>query len=330
MSGLRGLRAWLLGLLIWQTAWVSMSSHATEVSLVFAGDTVLNDDAGDMIARGQDPFAPFASYLAQADFRMANLECVVSTLGEAVDKVYTFQAHPRVLPVIKQHFHAVALANNHSGDAGPVAFADMLQALTREGIGFVGGGMNLKEAHQPLLVNIRGVRIALLSYNEFHPRSFEAGVNLPGVAWSEDTQVVADIRAAKQLHRADVVIPIMHWGWENERQANARQRQLARTMVLAGADAVIGGHPHVTQEVTLVHGKPVIFSVGNFVMKETDNEHQRRGWLLKLFLDKKGVTRFETLPVRLDLQGLPSLDSDSSSPCWERHQSQMQTCPPRP
>ena len=330
MKGMRELRAWLMGILICHAAGWPLISHAEEVSLVFAGDTVLNDEAGEMIARGEDPFAPFASYLARADFRIANLECVVSTLGEAVDKVYTFQAHPRVLPVIKQHFDAVALANNHSGDAGPVAFADMLQALTREGIGFVGGGMNLQEAHKPLLLNIRGVRIALLSYNEFHPRSFEAGFQLPGVAWSEDTQVVADIRAARQLHRADVVIPIMHWGWENERQANARQRQLARTMVLAGADAVIGGHPHVTQEVTLVHGKPVIFSVGNFVMKETDNEHQRRGWLLKLFLDKRGVSRFETLPVSLDMQGLPSMDRDTSSPCWQRHQRRVQSCPPLP
>jgi poly-gamma-glutamate capsule biosynthesis protein CapA/YwtB (metallophosphatase superfamily) len=76
----------------------------------------------------------------------------------------------------------------------------------------------------PLVFQRHGLRIAVLSYNEFHPRSFEAGHNTPGVAWSEDQQVEADITAARKLHRADVVIPIMHWGWENERQASDLQR----------------------------------------------------------------------------------------------------------
>jgi poly-gamma-glutamate capsule biosynthesis protein CapA/YwtB (metallophosphatase superfamily) len=76
----------------------------------------------------------------------------------------------------------------------------------------------------PLVFQRHGLRIAVLSYNEFHPRSFEAGHNTPGVAWSEDQQVEADITAARKLHRADVVIPIMHWGWENERQASDFQR----------------------------------------------------------------------------------------------------------
>jgi len=113
---------------------------------------------------------------------------------------------------------AVALANNHSGDFGPEAFADMLQLLKKGGLPQVGGGMNLKEAHAPLIFERKGLRIAVLSYNEFQPRSFEAGHNLPGVAWSEDQQVVADILAARTVHKADLVIPIMHWGWENEGQ----------------------------------------------------------------------------------------------------------------
>jgi len=298
---------------------LSISAYAAkEVSLVFAGDTVLDDTAGKIIELGGDPFSDFSDYFAGADIRITNLECVVSTRGQANDKMYTFQAHPRVIPVLQKHFDAVTLANNHSGDFGPDAFAQMLSLLKEAGLAQVGGGMNLKQAHTPLVFTRNGWRIAVLSYNEFHPRSFEAGFDIPGVAWSEDQQVMEDIQTARRIHRADLVIPVMHWGWENERTANPRQRQLAKLMIDAGADAVIGGHPHVTQDVSVYKGKPIVYSVGNFVMKETDNAFQRQGRVLKMYLDKRGVTRFETLPVKIDLEGIPSIDRAASSPCWQR------------
>jgi poly-gamma-glutamate synthesis protein (capsule biosynthesis protein) len=170
------------------------------------------------------------------------------------------------------------------------------------------------------------LRIAILSYNEFMPRSFEADHDAPGVAWSEDEQVVDDIRKARQVHRADLVIPIMHWGWENEPVANARQRQLARLMVEAGADAVIGGHPHVTQDIEHIHGKPVIYSVGNFVMKETDNDNQRRGWVLRLALDQRGVRAFDTRVAQIRLDGVPERDDRAASPCWQRGDAAVGQC----
>lgn len=253
------IRSALAALLLMQfmgTVW------ANTVSLVFAGDSTLDDDAGALIAKGGDPFADFATYFAGADIRITNLECVVATKGDAADKMYTFRAHPRVIPVLKKHFDAVALANNHSGDFGPDAFAEMLGLLKQGGLPQVGGGMNLNQAHAPLVFERKGLRIAVLSYNEFQPRSFEAGPHLPGVAWSEDQQVVADIAAARAVHKADVVIPIMHWGWENEARGNARQWQLAKVMVDAGADAVIGGHPHVTQDVGIYKGMESTYASG--------------------------------------------------------------------
>ena len=305
----------------------SFSSYAAkEVSLVFAGDTVLDDTAGKIIEQGGDPFSDFADYFAGADIRITNLECVVSTRGQANDKMYTFQAHPRVIPVLQKHFDAVTLANNHSGDFGPDAFAQMLSLLKEAGLAQVGGGMNLKQAHTPLVFTRNGWRIAVLSYNEFHPRSFEAGFDIPGVAWSEDQQVVEDIQTARRIHHADLVIPVMHWGWENERTANPRQRQLAKLMIDAGADAVIGGHPHVTQDMTVYKGKPIVYSVGNFVMKETDNVFQRQSWVLKMYLDKRGVTRFETLPVKIDMEGIPVIERGASSPCWQRGDKNTGLC----
>ena len=304
----------------------SVSTVDKPVTLVFAGDTVLDDAPGALIARGGDPFTHFAAVFAAADIRMVNLECVVATGGSAGNKNFTFRAHPRVLPVLKTHFDAVALANNHSGDFGREAFAEMLGLLKQAGLGKLGGGRNLSEAHAPWVVERQGLRIAFLSYNEFMPRSFEADHDAPGVAWSEDEQVVDDIRKARQVHRADLVIPIMHWGWENELVANARQRQLARLMVEAGADAVIGGHPHVTQDIEHIHGKPVIYSVGNFVMKETDNPNQRRGWMLRLEMDKRGVRAFDTRVAQIRLDGVPERDDRAASPCWQRGDAAVGQC----
>ena len=129
------------------------------VTLVFAGDTTLDDDAGALIERGGDPLADFASLFAQADVRLANLECVVATGGSAGRKNYTFRAHPRVLPVLKKHLDGVTLANNHSGDFGREAFAEMLGLLQRAGLAQAGGGLNLSQAHAPWILERRGLRI---------------------------------------------------------------------------------------------------------------------------------------------------------------------------
>jgi poly-gamma-glutamate synthesis protein (capsule biosynthesis protein) len=202
----------------------------------------------------------------------------------------------------------------------------MLGLLKQAGLAQAGGGLNLSEAHTPWIVERRGLRIAILSYNEFLPRSFEALHDAPGVAWSEDEQVLDDIRRARQVHRADLVIPFMHWGWENERTANSRQRQLARKMIEAGADAVVGGHPHVTQDIEHHQGKPIVYSVGNFVMKETDNEYQRQGWVLRLELDKQGVRLIDTHVARIDMQGIPKRDPTTASPCWRRGDAAVGQC----
>jgi poly-gamma-glutamate synthesis protein (capsule biosynthesis protein) len=202
----------------------------------------------------------------------------------------------------------------------------MLGLLKQSGIAQFGGGHDLSQAHTPLIIERKGLRIALLGYSEFMPRSFEADYNAPGIAWSEDEQVVADIRKARRVHGADLVIPVMHWGWENEPASNARQRHLARLMIDAGADVVLGGHPHVTQEIEHYQGKPIIYSVGNFVMKETDNDNQRRGWVLRLQLDKQGVSSLDTVVAQIDMEGIPQRSRDAASPCWRRGETGIRLC----
>ncbi len=278
---------------------------AQSVSVVVVGDIMLEGGPMRAMQRGQDPFASFAPLFKSADVRVGNLECVVATVGSVEpDKPNTFRVPPSTLKYVRKHFDAVGLANNHSGDFGPKAFTQMVGLLKREGLGYYGGGLNLSEAHTPWVVERKGVRIAFLGYNEFQPRNFEADHDRAGIAWSEDEQVVRDIATARTQWRADVVIPIMHWGWE-EAKANPRQRALARRMIDAGADAVIGGHPHQVQDTDVYKGKPIFYSLGNFVFEGFTDKVNNIGWALRMEVSKTGVTSWQLHTAHIDQQGLP-------------------------
>jgi poly-gamma-glutamate synthesis protein (capsule biosynthesis protein) len=178
----------------------------------------------------------------------------------------------------------------------------------------------------PLVIERNGLRIALLGYNEFFPRSFEADFDKPGIAWSEDEQVRLDIQTARTRYHADLVIPVMHWGWEHEKLASARQVQLARLMIDAGADAVVGGHPHVTQNVDQYQGKPIIYSLGNFVFDGFADPDSNTGWLLRMEADRSGVRSWRTYVAHMDSKGTPHPDIKSAGLCWERGQEKAAAC----
>ena len=282
------------------------SIKPSTVSLLVVGDMMLAGAPGKAMQQGNDPFAGFSKLFKDSDIRIGNLECVVATKGsEEPDKPNTFRAHPRSLKYLRKYFDAVGLANNHSGDFGPEAFSEMLGLLKKNGIAYYGAGHNLKEAHTPMVFERNGIRIAILGYDEFQPRNFEADHDRVGVAWSEDEQVVRDIKAARKEWRADIVIPVMHWGWE-EPVANARQRQLARLMIDAGADAVIGGHPHQVQDTERYKNKPIFYSLGNFVFDGFSLPENNRGWALRMELDKSGVRNWQVHTAAISSKGIPS------------------------
>jgi poly-gamma-glutamate synthesis protein (capsule biosynthesis protein) len=281
------------------------TAQAESLRLIFVGDIMLDDGPGQEVAAGRDPLAPFAAILADADYRIGNLETPIATTGQpTASKIYNFRADPRVLAVLKGRFDALSVANNHSGDYGPAAFLETLAHVRSIGIQTFGGGRDLVEAHRPLWIEKQGLRIAVLAYNEFKPRSFAAGPHWPGIAWSEDSLVVADIRAARAAG-ADVVIPYLHWGWERETEPTERQRRLARLLIDAGADAIVGGHPHVTQGTETYRGKPIVYSLGNFVFDGFELPAAKVGWLLKLTVERGGVSAWEFVAAHIDAAGVP-------------------------
>lgn len=278
---------------------------AEDIHMLFVGDVMLDELPGKLIQRGGDPFASFANLFQQADIKIGNLECAIGTRGRREKKVYTFRANPRVTQVIKKYFSAVSLANNHSGDYGPQAFATMLDLLDREHIAYFGGGRDIRSAHQPYIVESHGKKIAILGYDEFLPRSFEALTDRPGVAWSDDDYVLYDIKNAKTKYQADIVIVYPHWGWEYQKTASQRQVRLAHLMIDAGADIVIGGHPHVTQNIETYKGKPVFYSLGNFVFNGFEDLDTTTGWALELTISADKQIDWKVHVARLDKNGSP-------------------------
>lgn len=302
------------------------------VRLTFVGDLMLARLPGEAIARGEDPFASFAAVLTGSDYSVGNLESVIATGGKRVPKAYNFRASPKAIPLLARYFQAVSVANNHSGDFGKDALAEELDLLTRGGLPYFGGGMDFAEAHAPLIVEKNGIRIALLGYSEIELRSFEAGPATPGTAWSDDAQVVADISAARTRYKADLVIPFLHWGLEYHFKPSERQRSLAHKLIDAGADVVVGGHPHVTQGAEYYKDRLIVYSLGNFVFDDFKDvtadlgEPSRTSWVLRLTLTRTGLQSWDTVVARTDDNGFPRPVKGAVSPCGSAESRAIGQC----
>ncbi len=295
-------------LLAWLPWPAPPAAHAEEPPLrvVFAGDIMLDGGPGHIVTNGGDPFAGVATALADADLTIGNLECAIVKKGHAEDKPYTFRGPERALPLLKQHFSAVSLANNHSGDWGKPGFLTELDLLRDAKLPYFGGGANLREARRPLVLTARGRRVAFLGYNDFPPRRFAAGSSTPGTAWLVEKDVIADIRAARR--QADLVLLFLHWGEDLDAQATPAQQALARKLVDAGADAVIGGHAHLTQTIEWYKDRPIVYCLGNFVFDYFPYDPPVwTGWIVKLTFGQAGRPGLDVIPVELDPAGIPHL-----------------------
>jgi poly-gamma-glutamate synthesis protein (capsule biosynthesis protein) len=294
-------------------SFVAMQAHAdisveAPVKVTFVGDIMLDGGPGHLITNNGDPFAYVAPILQSADITIGNLECAITSQGHAQDKPYTFKGPNAALPLIKKHFTAVSLANNHSGDWGPQGFADELTLLQSNEIAWFGGGRNERLARRPFVTTVRGQTIAVLGYNEFPPKSFAATANRPGTAWFIEKKVIQDIKDARQQTHADWVVLYLHWGEELEQAPTNQQVETAHRLIEAGADIIIGGHPHVTQTIEWYQSKPIVYSLGNFVFDYFPHDPPVwTSYILQLTLSKGNAPVLSTTELTLDAAGVPHL-----------------------
>ena len=244
------------------------------ITIDLVGDINLADDWYTMEAAAQrggvsDCISENArSELAAADISVVNNEFVYED-GETplAGKTYTFGAATENVKLLKI-FSAdlVTLANNHVYDYGEEGLISTLDTLDGAEIPYVGAGRNLEEASAIKYFVVKGRKIAFVSATEiekFAKYTKEATENSPGVIKTIDTSLFCSVIAEAKAN-ADYVVACVHWGIEGKNDFEAEQRRMAEDYVKAGADVVIGGHPHRLQGVEFIEDTPVAYSLGNF------------------------------------------------------------------
>lgn len=288
----------------------STTQPVPKVSLFIAGDVMLDKRPGELIAQ-QGPeyvFAGMEGLMGAADLAFVNLEGPVSERGAPVSKRYTFCGQPAALEaLVDAGIDVVSFANNHALDYGLPAFLDTLQHLDHHGIGCVGAGQDKEAALRPWLAEVNGMTIGFLAFGQrdvlpgWAQTAWVATGESPGIAmhdapgWREE--ILAAIEQTREV--ADVVLVSMHWGYEGFLAPVAWQRELGRAIIDAGAAAIIGHHPHQAYGVELYNGKPIFYSLGNFLFHPYE-DGQREGYVALLELGLSGVQSFELVPILME------------------------------
>jgi len=252
-----------------------------DFTLGFAGDICLADNYIPMqhlaaigstdISDGIDP--RFIKIMRDMDLMWINNEFVYSRRGEPLPgKAWTFCGDPDNVSYLKDlGVDIVGLANNHTFDFGEVSFLDTLDTLEEAKIPYVGAGRMIGQAQAPVYLKTNGFTIAYVAASraEYTIYTPEATDTEPGILWCYDNaRFLESIRTAAA--NADYVIALPHWGVEHSTVLEEAQTGGAHAYIDAGADAVIGAHPHILQGIEYYKGKPILYSLGNFWFDDYD------------------------------------------------------------
>lgn len=274
------------------------------VTITMVGDIILGRTVHTIMTRLGDYTAPFhlvADELKAADLTVGNLECTLSDTIPPPTDPYTFSFMTRAAGVEGLRLagiDAVSQANNHSMNFGEAGMADTLAALQGAGIVPFGIGPDLAAARAPAIFDIRGVRVAYLGYDGITGHVHGATDVSPGTAPMVVDYMVADIEQARQ--QADLVIPFIHWGIEYTLTPSDEQRLIARRAIDAGAALVVGSHPHWVQGMEIYQGKPIVYSLGNFVFDQEWSLETKQGLIMHLAFHGSRLAAVRLVPVLIE------------------------------
>ena len=241
------------------------------------------------------PFAAVTERLQQADIVIGNLEAPLAARGEEfLGKKFRFKVDPSAIEAIQASgFTHLALANNHILDYGSAGLQQTIKTLDAAGVAHFGAGADLAAARKAWISEVKGVKVAFLSYSLVYPEEFFATNGRAGTAPGYRPYYSEDIKLARS--RADYVVVSFHWGEEGAKFPKPYQQTTARNAIDAGADVVLGHHPHVLQGVEY-YGKGVIFySLGNFAFGSMSRS-SASSMIARITLDD-GIKAVEIIPL---------------------------------
>ena len=284
----------------------------TDTKLVFGGDVMLDRGVRTSVEKNYSGdysklFEPLTK-LADADIAFINLEGDVSDIGHNVGSKYSFRMDPVVIPVMRNAgIDIVSFANNHVGDWSKVAFDDTRARLTENEIAYTGAGDNKNDAEQPVIFEDNGNTIGYLGFTDVGPDWIEATDKSSGILLASDPDFTGIIERASE--KAPFLIVSVHWG-DEYKPANDRQKALAHAAIDAGADLIIGHHPHVIQESEWYNGKYIVYSLGNLIFDQYFSDETMQGLLLEVVVDKGEIATVKKNLVKLDSTYRPESVTD--------------------
>ena len=280
------------------------------VHLATTGDIMLDRSMGFHLRQGKldYPFYEVAHWFHAADLTIGNLESALGDIGEPEPKAYPFRAPPEAAASLaRAGFDIVSLANNHGMDYGPDALLQGIDLLNAAGVVPIGAGADETAAYAPHITEVNGLSLAVFGYvnvpiewRGFDTQTWTATANAPGLAWATVERVEADVSAIRP--EVDLVIVVLHSGYEYVDPPSPIQMDLSRAAIDAGADLVIGHHAHILQGIEFYRGGVIVYGLGNFVF-EIDGPPETA--VLYAWLDADGVREIELLPAIVQFGGRP-------------------------
>lgn len=277
------------------------------VTLLFAGDVYFSNYVQNAYNRAGGISGVLddgiRQEIADADIFMVNQEFPFTDRGEKVpDKQFNFRVSPQWVSALKEmDVDLVTLANNHILDYGQQGLLDSCDTLNEAGIAYVGGGKDLDEAKKLVTMEAGGRTIGFLGTSRVYmDGSWAAGAGHPGVFSTYDPSLaIEEIKKAKE--QCDYLVVYVHWGIERNTEPESYQRSMGQAYIDAGADLVVGSHPHVLQPVETYKDKTIAYSLGNFVFGSSIPSTE----LLKVELDGEAA-----VPDRVTVTEIPCTSSD--------------------
>ncbi len=274
-------------------------------TIFFAGDVMLDRGVAFYVARyGDDdwrfPWRFVVDRLRLFDIVFVNHEGVMSSVGQDAGGVHSFNFPIAALDgLLFAGVDVVSLANNHIFDWGAAALCDTVRRLHAHAVGTVGAGCSYDEANAPHIHSFTdGTSVGFLGYTPFYHPNGAAGHRFPGL--SEYTPITMRQRVAALREQVDVVVVSLHWGEEYQPKSNAEQRRVGRILIDAGADIVVGHHPHVAQEVEEYNGGWILYSLGNFIFDQYFSQETMEGLIAIATVQGRAVVSVVTERVSLN------------------------------
>lgn len=301
---------------------IQLPEREEYVSLIAVGDIMPSRRVAKKIKEeGLDfPFDKIRDFLHSGDIVFGNLESPITSGRVIRNDEMVFRAEPGIEVALRDAgFNVLSIANNHTPDFRTKGIKDTLKYLESAGIAFAGAGMNSAEANKPAIIKRSGLTFAFLAYNDSDvvPKFYGASETRAGTALMNIETMVEAVELAKE--KSDFVIVSMHSGYEYKPKPNKRQTEFAHAAIDAGAELVIGHHPHVVQTMEKYKGKFILYSLGNFVFDQLWSEATREGLIAEITFDDEGVRSMEFLAVYNSENYQPSIiDGEHADKTLER------------